>query len=578
MARFNLSGNKRHLIRLTIGAALLAGTWLLYTNHQNGQASNARTETVDANDGVVVIQADQAKQVKTPGGNIEIRVEPASGGSGNTLLIVLMVASLLGFGALILYNGHRVAKSQIKDRAQFSKAAFKRFDNSTVRFSDVAGIDEVRQRLEDLVDVLRHPEKYAKLGGKIPRGVLLHGLPGVGKTLIAMAVAGEAGVPYFSMSGSEFVEMFVGVGASRIRDLFAEARKAGSCIIFIDEVDALGGSRDRPTNGGAEHEQTLNQLLAEMDGINTDGCSIMVIGATNRMAMMDPALLRDGRFDFKVYVPMPDMNGRLAILRVHASKRPMDDDVDLSVIAKSTATKPGSTLAAIMNEASLKAARRGAEKVGQADLIEAMNEKLLGGPVRRSLRQFRDEIRAVAIHEAGHGLATHRDPDADPLRMLSILPRESSLGIAVTYPDHDHHGWTKKGLCSKMRFMLGGRAAETLFLDDISSGADADIQSATSIAEQMARRLGMVDELGPRCYGRRDDGFCAAPTTGDISEATKARIDAAVDGLLAEALAEDLRVLTAHKDEHAKLVAALMERETLCEEEIIALVGPRSTA
>ncbi len=439
-------------------------------------------------------------------------------------------------------------------------------EKDRVTFRDVAGADEEKEELREIVEFLRDPQKFTKLGAKIPHGVLLMGPPGTGKTLLAKAVAGEANVPFFSISGSDFVEMYVGVGASRVRDLFETARKAPASIVFIDEIDAVGRHRGAGLGGGHdEREQTLNQLLVEMDGFGShDG--IIVMAATNRPDILDPALLRPGRFDRQITVNAPDIIGREEILRVHARNKKFEDDVDLAVIAKTTAGFTGADLANLLNEAALLAARRGKSLIGMADIEDAFM-KVLTGPQKKSRRMLESERKNTAYHEAGHAIVGYYMPTQDPVHMISIIPAGQTLGVTVSIPTTDRFSVYRSELRERIAGLLGGRVAEELTFGDFSGGASNDIQRATSIAHSMVTQLGMSDELGPIRYGSShgDDIFLGRDISAqqDYSDATAAKIDAEVHRIVTEAYNEARRILTEHADKLRRVSEYLLEHETM---------------
>ncbi len=439
-------------------------------------------------------------------------------------------------------------------------------EKDRVTFRDVAGADEEKEELREIVEFLRDPQKFTKLGAKIPHGVLLMGPPGTGKTLLAKAVAGEANVPFFSISGSDFVEMYVGVGASRVRDLFETARKAPASIVFIDEIDAVGRHRGAGLGGGHdEREQTLNQLLVEMDGFGShDG--IIVMAATNRPDILDPALLRPGRFDRQITVNAPDIIGREEILRVHARNKKFEDDVDLAVIAKTTAGFTGADLANLLNEAALLAARRGKSLIGMADIEDAFM-KVLTGPQKKSRRMLESERKNTAYHEAGHAIVGYYMPTQDPIHMISIIPAGQTLGVTVSIPTTDRFSVYRSELRERIAGLLGGRVAEELTFGDFSGGASNDIQRATAIAHSMVTQLGMSDELGPIRYGSShgDDIFLGRDISAqqDYSDATAAKIDAEVHRIVTEAYNEARRILTEHADKLRRVSEYLLEHETM---------------
>ncbi|MGE5538081.1 MAG: ATP-dependent zinc metalloprotease FtsH [Gemmatimonas sp.] len=446
-----------------------------------------------------------------------------------------------------------------------------------VTFDDVAGIDEAKQELEEVVDFLKDPHKFQRLGGKIPKGVLLVGPPGTGKTLLARAIAGEANVPFFTISGSDFVEMFVGVGASRVRDMFEQGKKNAPCIIFIDEIDAVGRHRGAGLGGGNdEREQTLNQLLVEMDGFEANE-GVILIAATNRPDVLDPALLRPGRFDRQVVVPNPDVAGREKILKVHMKKVPLAPDVDARVIARGTPGFSGADLANLVNEAALLAARRGKRLVTMAE-FEAAKDKVLMGSERRSMVMTEEEKRLTAYHEAGHALVAWFSPYHDPLHKVTIIPRGRALGVTMSLPERDRYGYARKELQSKLAMMFGGRVAEELIFgpDDVTTGASDDIRQATNLARRMVTEWGMSEKLGPLRFSENEEEiFLGHSVTQrkNVSEATARLIDEEVKRFVEEAEARTRAILTEHKEDLHRLAKALLEYETLSFDEIKAVLA-----
>lgn len=446
-----------------------------------------------------------------------------------------------------------------------SKAKMHGEGKVNVSFKDVAGAEEAKQELQEVVEFLKNPAKFNAIGAKIPKGVLLFGPPGTGKTLIARAVAGEAGVPFFSISGSDFVEMFVGVGASRVRDLFAQAKKNAPCIIFIDEIDAVGRQRGAGLGGGHdEREQTLNQLLVEMDGFGANE-GIITIAATNRPDILDPALLRPGRFDRQVTVDKPDLRGREAILRVHAKNKPLSDDVDLSIIAKKTPGFTGADLANLLNEAALLAARQNKKIVDMNDLEEA-SEKVSFGPERRSHVVSEKDQRLTAYHESGHAVIAHLLPDADPVHKVTIIPRGRAGGYTLMLPTEEHNYQTKSQLLAQIRVALGGRCAEQLILHEISSGASGDLQMVTNIARTMITRFGMSDSLGPMVFGEHQEQVFLGRNLGherNYGEAIAEKIDTEMHSIVNEAYSDVLRILSENEEFLHNMANALLEVETI---------------
>ena len=443
-----------------------------------------------------------------------------------------------------------------------------------VSFKDVAGADEAKEELSEIVEFLRNPAKYNAIGAKIPKGVLLFGPPGTGKTLLARAVAGEAGVPFFSISGSDFVEMFVGVGASRVRDLFAQAKKNAPCIIFIDEIDAVGRQRGAGLGGGHdEREQTLNQLLVEMDGFGANE-GIITIAATNRPDILDPALLRPGRFDRQITVDRPDLRGRVAILNVHAKGKPLSKDVDLKTIAKKTPGFTGADLSNLLNEAALLAARADKKIITMAELEEA-SEKVAFGPERRSHVISEKEKRLTAVHESGHALVAYLLPEADPVHKVTIIPRGRAGGYTMMLPDEDRSYETKSYYLAQIRVALGGRAAEQIVFNEISSGASGDLQNVTHIVRQMITRLGMSPKLGPMVFGEQQDQVFLGKSLGherNYGEGVAELIDKEMHDLVTTAYDDVIRMLEEHRVALNHMAAALMEVETINHKQVENLI------
>ena len=446
-----------------------------------------------------------------------------------------------------------------------TKALTAEGERPKVKFSDVAGIDEAVEELQEVRDFLSEPERYRKMGAKIPHGVLLVGPPGTGKTLLAKAVAGEAGVPFFSISGSDFVEMFVGVGASRVRDLFKQAKEAAPCIIFIDEIDAVGRQRGAGLGGGHdEREQTLNQLLVEMDGFE-DNSAVILIAATNRPDILDPALLRPGRFDRRVTVDRPDVSGRQKILGVHAANKPLASDVDLERIAKITPGFTGADLANLMNESALLAARRRKEKVGRDEVEEAM-ERVMAGPERKSRVMSQKEREVIAFHESGHALVGHVLENSDPIHKISIIARGQALGYTMQVPEEDHFLSSRDEMLDQIAVLLGGRTAEELFCGDITTGASNDLERATKIAREMVTRYGMSEELGTQVFGEaQHEVFLGRDYAqkNDYSAETAKRIDDEIERIMREAHDRAREVLSARGDQMRTMAEVLLERETV---------------
>jgi cell division protease FtsH len=499
--------------------------------------------------------------------NVTVNAKPAS--EGRSVLAEL----LLGFGPTLLIVGLFVLLARRAARAggamgalgSFGRSQARRVDPEKIRvtFADVAGIDEAKAELAEIVDFLRSPEKYGRLGGRMPHGVLLSGAPGTGKTLLARAVAGEAHAAFFSISASEFIEAIVGVGASRVRDLFAKAKEAEPAIIFIDELDAIGRSRQGSvavTGANDEREQTLDQILTEMDGFESSE-AVVVLAATNRPDVLDPALLRPGRFDRRVAVLPPDRKGRKEILEVHTRSIPLADDVDLDGLAASTPGMVGADLANLANEAALLAARRGHDKVEMADLTDSLEKIMLGSP-RGILLSPADRER-TAYHESGHALVGMLTPGADPVRKVSIIPRGMALGVTLSTPDSDRVSYSREDLEAKIRVALGGRVAEEIAFGSITSGAESDIQQLTQIARQMVGRWGMSEAIGPIAVLPADGQGPLLPGVSETSEETQRQIDEEVHRLVEASHEEVTRLLTDHRDQLESLAQALLKAETL---------------
>ena len=458
-----------------------------------------------------------------------------------------------------------------------SKAKLLTDTQGLVTFKDVAGVDEAKQELEEVVEFLRDPKKFTKLGGKIPKGVLLVGSPGTGKTLLARSVAGEAGVPFFTISGSDFVEMFVGVGASRVRDLFLQGKKNAPCIIFIDEIDAVGRHRGAGLGGGHdEREQTLNQLLVEMDGFESNE-GVILVAATNRPDVLDPALLRPGRFDRQVIVPRPDIKGRHKILVVHSRKVPMAEDVNLEVIAKATPGFSGADLANLINEAALLAARANKTNVERDD-FEAAKDKVLMGAERRSMVITEKEKKVTAYHEAGHALVSLLTPGSDPVHKVSIIPRGRAMGVTMYLPTEEKYSETAKGLHIRIRSLLGGRIAEELTFESVTSGASNDLERVTAIARKMVCEWGMSEKIGPMAFGEKEGGeVFLGRDMGHVknySEATAVDIDNEIRRIVNENYELTRTLLKENQTQLIALSELLLEKETLDSPEILAIVFP----
>jgi cell division protease FtsH len=501
---------------------------------------------------------------------IEIEVRPEE---GSPWYITVLVSWLPMIFLILLWLSMMRQMSAGNNKAlSFARSRAKVFiDNKPkVTFKDVAGIDEVKEEVAEIVDFLKNPKKYQQLGGRIPKGILLAGAPGTGKTLLAKAIAGEANVPFLSVSGSEFVEMFVGVGASRVRDLFEQAKRHAPCIVFIDEIDAVGRRRGGGFTGGHdEREQTLNQLLVEMDGFESSE-GIIVIAATNRPDILDPALLRPGRFDRQIYVPLPDVKGRLEILKIHTKDKPLADDVDLEVIARSTPGFSGADLANIVNEAALIAAKKNHGKITMEDFEEA-KDKVTMGIERKSLVLSEEEKVTTAYHEAGHTLVAKLLPNADKVHKVTIIPRGKALGITQQLPEEDRYTYTKEYLLDRLCVLFGGRVAEELALGTISTGAGNDIERATEIARKMVAEWGMSEKIGPIAVKIKE---VFGEPSELVSEEMKRLIDKEVKRIIKETYERTKELIANNMDKLENLAKALLERETLVGEEIdLAMKG-----
>lgn len=451
-----------------------------------------------------------------------------------------------------------------------SKARMLDSSNNNITFADVAGCDEAKEEVSEMVDYLKDPTKYQRLGGRIPRGVLLVGSPGTGKTLLAKAIAGEAKVPFFTISGSDFVEMFVGVGAARVRDMFENAKKNSPCIIFIDEIDAVGRPRGAGLGGGNdEREQTLNQMLVEMDGFDTNS-SVIVIAATNRPDVLDPALLRPGRFDRQVVVPLPDIRGREQILKVHMRKIPVGADVDEAILARGTPGFSGADLANLVNEAALFAARRNGRVVAMED-FERAKDKIMMGAERKGMVMDENERKNTAYHESGHALVARLMPKSDPVHKVTIIPRGRALGLTMQLPAEDHYSYDRQYLLTRIAILFGGRIAEEVFMNQMTTGASNDFERATQMARDMVMRYGMSDKLGPMVYGENENEVFlgrSVTQTKHISEETMRNVDAEVRRIIDEQYAIARKLIEEHQEEMHKMAHALLEWETIDSDQI----------
>ena len=504
---------------------------------------------------------------------VQISVKGSSG-------LASLFGALINFLPLILFGGillfmMRQAQGNSSQTFSFGRSKARMFmgNSPQVSFSDVAGVEEAKEELQEVVEFLKYPERFLALGAKIPKGVLLVGPPGTGKTLMARAVAGEAGVPFFNISGSEFVEMFVGVGASRVRDLFDQAKRNSPCIVFVDEIDAVGRHRGAGLGGGHdEREQTLNQILVEMDGFDT-GTNVIVIAATNRPDILDPALLRPGRFDRRVVLDNPDLKGRQQILDVHIQGKPLDEDVNLEQVARQTVGFSGADLANLVNESAILAARRMKKLIGIAEFAEAI-DRIVVGPARRSRVISEREKAMTAYHEAGHALVAHMLPNADPVFKVTIVARGQSGGHTRYLPEEDRNLWTREQFVDMLAAAMGGRVAEEIVFDEITTGAGSDIEQATNIARQMVTRYGMSDELGPRTFGKREEMVFLGREISeqrDYSDKIAETIDREVHDIIDNAYETAHGVVTEHMPKLKQLSEYLILNETIEMDELNAL-------
>ncbi len=554
--------------------------------YQEVKAGNVRSVTIAGNQVTGKLRGDEKLRTTIPSdypgiidvlqeAGVAIEVKESSTPAWLSFLINASPFILLfGFWIFMMRQmqaGGNKALSFGKSRARLLTSQQKK-----ITFKDVAGVDEAKEELQEIIEFLREPQKFQKLGGRIPKGVLLVGPPGTGKTLMARAIAGEANVPFFSISGSDFVEMFVGVGASRVRDLFEQGKKSAPCIIFVDEIDAVGRHRGAGLGGGHdEREQTLNQLLVEMDGFDSNE-GVILIAATNRPDVLDPALLRPGRFDRRVVVNRPDVRGREGILRVHTRKVPLANDVALRVLARGSPGFSGADLANLVNEAALYAARQNRKVVTMYD-FELAKDKVMMGTERRSMILTDEEKKNTAYHEAGHALVAAMIPHSDPLHKVTIIPRGAALGVTMQLPLEDKHTYTRDFLGARLAILMGGRIAEEMFLDHMTTGAGNDIEQATEMARQMVCEWGM-SSLGPLTFGKKEEQIFLGREIAqhrDYSEATAIRIDAEVSNLVKSAYDQAKKIITDHSDALVRMAEALLEREVLDGDDVRALVEGR---
>ncbi|WP_376792051.1 ATP-dependent zinc metalloprotease FtsH [Thermoflexus sp.] len=578
------SGGRGESVSLTdIAARLEAGEVkkvVVSGDYVQVELKNGKTLTTVKEGGSTFL--DQMKALGVPEDKLRsIQYVPERPNEWGSILIAFLTYGLpvllvVGLFYFIL----RQAQAPGNQAFNFSKSRARMFtgERPTVTFDDVAGVDEAKQELQEVVEFLKEPEKFIALGARIPKGVLLVGPPGTGKTLLAKAVSGEAGVPFFSISGSEFVEMFVGVGAARVRDLFEQAKRHSPCIVFIDEIDAVGRYRGAGIGGSHdEREQTLNQILVEMDGFDTD-TNVIVMAATNRPDILDPALLRPGRFDRRVILDRPDVRGREAIFRVHLRGKPLDDDVDVSILARATPGFVGADIANVVNEAAILAARKNKKKISMKDFEEAI-EKVIAGPERKSRIITEREKRIIAYHEAGHAVVAYYLPNCDPVHKVTIIARGMAGGYTLALPEEDRTLWTRSKFLDDMAMALGGRAAEEIVFGDITTGAAEDLERVTEIARAMVTRYGMSEKLGPMVFGKKEELIFLGKEIAeqrDYSDAVAQEIDAEVRRLVMEAYERAKRILMEHRDKLEAVAQKLMEIETLDAETFRAIMEGRT--
>ena len=564
----SLSDVARQVERGDLARIDVRGERLQIFSHGSDQPLSSRKE-----EGVALTRTLQGMGVSEESlAQVKINVQPPSN-SGNWFALVINLLPLILIAGLFLFL-FRQSQSGNNQALSFGKSKARMFvgDRPTVTFGDVAGADEAKQELEEIVEFLKEPQKFVALGARIPKGVLLVGPPGTGKTLMAKAVSGEAGVPFFSISGSEFVEMFVGVGASRVRDLFEQAKRNSPCIVFIDEIDAVG--RYRGTGLGGSHderEQTLNQILVEMDGFGTD-TNVILVAATNRPDILDPALLRPGRFDRRVTMDRPDLSGRRAILDVHVKGKPLDPNVDLDLIARQTPGFVGADLENLVNEAAILAARRNTRTIAMNEMQESIERIAMGGPERRSRLITDSERRVVAYHEAGHAIIAHVVKGADPLRKVTIIPRGMTGGVTLTVPERDRYLLPRSYFIDRIAVGLGGRVAEELVFADISNGASNDIQTITRLARAMVMKYGMSKRMGPLQIGSQEENpFLGRELTEqrDYSEEVAEALDSEVQLIVREQHDRVRNILRIHRLRLDAVAEALLAHETLEEHEFV---------
>jgi len=546
---------------------------LLITMRDGSQKKSAKDSTSNLVEQLIQLGVTQG-QLSPDNLSIDIQLPSPWVGIITALGYILPALLLVGLFFFIF----RQAQGSNSAALSFGKSRARMFsgDQPKVTFEDVAGEDEAKEELVEVVEFLREPQKFIALGARIPKGVLLVGPPGTGKTLLAKAVSGEAGVPFFSISGSEFVEMFVGVGASRVRDLFDQAKRQSPCIVFVDEIDAVGRQRGAGLGGSHdEREQTLNQMLVEMDGFDTD-TNVILMAATNRPDILDPALLRPGRFDRRVVLDRPDMRGREAILKVHIRGKPLEKTVDLQIIARATPGFVGADLENLVNEAAILAARRNKKVITQDEFVEAI-ERVIAGPERKSRLINQEEKIIIAFHEAGHAVVMQAVPEHDPIQKVTIIPRGLAGGYTMALPEEDRTLMSRKKLFANMVGLMGGRVAEELIFDDFTSGASDDLERATKLARTMVTRLGMSDNLGPLVYGQKEELIFLGREISeqrDYSETVAEKIDQEVRSFMDKAYIEAKRILTEYREKLEQVANLLLEKETISREEFEEIFPP----
>ncbi|HEX9840241.1 MAG TPA: ATP-dependent zinc metalloprotease FtsH [Anaerolineales bacterium] len=558
----------------SVARVVIEGDDTLRVVYDNGEEKESHKETTATLVEQLLGLGVTAEELSSS--NVKIEVKPPSQWAGVVsgalyILPVIFMAGVLWFIFRQAQGSNNAAMSFGKSRARMFSG-----EHPTVTFNDVAGVEESKQELAEVVEFLKEPQKFIQLGARIPKGVLLVGPPGTGKTLLAKAVSGEAGVPFFSISGSEFVEMFVGVGASRVRDLFDQAKRHSPCIVFVDEIDAVGRQRGAGLGGSHdEREQTLNQMLVEMDGFDTD-TNIIIIAATNRPDILDPALLRPGRFDRRVTLDRPDMKGREAILKVHVKGKPLEPSVDLGSLARGTPGFVGADLENLVNEGAILAARRNKKAIGQPELEEAI-ERVVMGPERKSRLISDEEKRIIAYHEAGHAVVGNAIPEADPVQKVTIVGRGQAGGLTWFRPEEDRLLYSRRKLLANLAYMLGGRVAEELVFDDITSGASNDIEQVTRMARTMVTRLGMSNEMGPMMYGQKEELIFLGREISeqrDYSESVAEQIDTEVRKIVEDSYKLAKKLLTKYRYQLDAVAQKLLEVETLTRDEFEAIFPP----